>query len=352
MKAKILILAVLTAITGVVKSQDSHFSQFFETPLLMNPALTGVFNGDQRAVIYYRDQWSSVMSNPYRSFGFAFDSRIWKNSAETGYLAAGINIMKDKAGASEMSITQGLLSVAFHQQIGMTSLFSAGIQGGFTQRTINQANLVWDNQYDPTIGGFNTTLGSGESYLYEGFNHADMAAGLLYSYFSPETNSSSNDGVRFHIGGSFYHFNRPSKSFTELFDHRLYSKVVVHSRALIGIGQSNTAVAPSFMYERQGPNQEILAGLGFRFMLQEQSRYTGFMKESALTLGCITRIGDALIPYVSFEFANYAIGVSYDTNISSLRRATNSVGGFEVNLRFINPNPFRYQSRSINKSFL
>ncbi len=352
MKTKIIILALLTALTGSLKAQDYHFSQYFDTPLLVNPSLTGVFNGDQRAILYYRDQWSSVMTNPYRSFGFSFDTRIWKNADETGYLALGINAMKDKAGASELSVTQGLLSLAYHQQIGMTSLLSAGIQGGFTQRTLNQANLVWDNQYDPNAGGFDTNLPTGETSIYEGFGHADMAVGLLYSYFSPETNSSSNDGVRFNLGGAFYHFNRPDKSFTELFDHKLYSKIVVHGRALIGLAQSNLAIAPNFMYQMQGPNTEILAGLGFRFMLQEQSRYTGFMKESALTLGCLTRINDAIIPYIAFEFANYSIGVSYDTNISSLRRATNSVGGFEVNLRYINPNPFKYQSRSINKSFL
>jgi type IX secretion system PorP/SprF family membrane protein len=352
MKRTIAILTVMIALTSISKAQDYHFSQFFDTPLLVNPALTGVFNGNQRAILYYRDQWSSVMTNPYRSFGFSFDTRVWKNANETGYLSLGLNAMKDKAGTSELSITQGLLSLAYHQQIGMNSLISAGIQGGFTQRTINTTNLVWDNQYDPNIAGFDPTLSSGETYIYEGFNHADLATGILYSYFSPSANSSSNNGMRFNIGGSFYHFNRPKKSFSELTDLQLYSKVVVHARALIGLSQTNTAIAPSFMYELQGPNQEIMAGLGFRFMLQEQSRYTGFMKESALTLGCLTRIGDAIIPYLSFEFANYAIGVSYDTNISGLRRATNSVGGFEVNLRFINPNPFKYQSRSMNKSFL
>lgn len=351
MKIRNLFFAILLVICGKLSAQDYHFSQFFDTPLLMNPTLTGVFNGDQRAILYYRNQWSSIM-NPFRTFGFSFDSRLWKNASESGYLAIGLSVMNDKAGTSEMTTTQALLSLAYHQQIGMTSLLSAGIQGGYTQRTMNQANLVWDNQYDPNIGGFDPTLATGESYLYEGFSHADVATGILYSYFSPETNSSSNDGVRFNIGGAFYHFNRPKKSFTELFDHQLYSKIVVHGRGLIGLMQSNTALSPSFMYERQGPNQEIIAGLGFRFMLQEQSRYTGFMKESALTLGCLMRVNDAVIPYISFEFANYAFGVSYDTNISGLRRATSGVGGFEVNLRYINPNPFRYQSRTMNKSFL
>ncbi len=346
MKAKLLFIALFIIISaGNVKSQDYHFSQFYDIPLLVNPANTGAFQGDQRVVLFYRNQWASIM-NPYESFGMSFDTRIWKNDSETGKLAMGLNIMRDKAGTSELSLTQALVSVSYHQQLGETSILSAGIQGGFSQRSMNQTNLLWHNQYDPNAGTIDPTLPSGETYQYEGFNHADMSVGLLYSYVSPQSNMSSNDGVRFHIGGAFHHFNRPEKSFTDLFDHKLYSKITVHAKSTIGLAQTNTGLVPSAIYQMQGPNTEILAGLGFRFMLQEQSRYTGFRKESALTLGCFYRFNDAAIPYVALEFANYAVGVSYDTNVSGLRRATNSVGGLEINLRYINPNPFKSGSKS------
>ena len=42
------------------KSQDIHFSQIFETPLLRNPALAGLFAGDVRIQSVYRSQWNSV----------------------------------------------------------------------------------------------------------------------------------------------------------------------------------------------------------------------------------------------------------------------------------------------------
>jgi len=41
-------------------AQDIHFSQFFETPLLRNPALAGIFTGDVRIQAVYRTQWASV----------------------------------------------------------------------------------------------------------------------------------------------------------------------------------------------------------------------------------------------------------------------------------------------------
>ncbi len=49
-----------------VQSQDIHFSQFFEAPLLRNPALAGLFTGDLRIQAVYRTQWQSV-SVPYQT---------------------------------------------------------------------------------------------------------------------------------------------------------------------------------------------------------------------------------------------------------------------------------------------
>jgi len=86
-------------------------------------------------------------------------------------------------------------------------------------------------------------------------------------------------------------------------------------------------------------------------MLTEQSHYTGFMKESALTIAASYRVGDAFIPNVMLEISNFAVGVGYDVNVSGLNVASDGRGGIELFLRYINPSPFRYQNKSFNKSF-
>src|SRR5256885_816513 len=53
-----------------LKAQDIHFSQFFEAPLLRNPSLAGLFEGDFRTQAVYRDQWNSITPNSYRSASF------------------------------------------------------------------------------------------------------------------------------------------------------------------------------------------------------------------------------------------------------------------------------------------
>jgi len=339
-------LSVLVLILSFfqLSGQDYHFSQYFNTPLLLNPALTGFFNGDQRAGIYYRNQWKRIM-NPYVTYGFGGDARLLSNSRQTGYLSGGLSVMKDQAGESDFALTQVLFSVAYHQKISLGSVLTGGIQGGFGQRTINKENLIWGNQYDPNIDNFDLDKDPREPLINERFNQSDLSGGILYSFISEDSKMSSNDGFRMNIGASFYHFHKPKNSFTGE-DFKMCSKFVVHGNSLIGIGQTNIAISPGFLYMVQGSSSQLLVGGLYRYMFREQSKYTRNIKESAMSLGCYYRMNDAVIPYVGIEFANFMLGVSYDTNISGLRRATKQVGGIEFNLSYINPNPFKQQSRS------
>ena len=77
-------------------------------------------------------------------------------------------------------------------------------------------------------------------------------------------------------------------------------------------------------------------------MLREESKYTGIFREMAISVGGYYRVGDAFAPSVEFEIASFAIGFSYDLNVSDLTAATGGNGGPEIFIRIINPNPFTY----------
>ena len=59
-----------------------------------------------------------------------------------------------------------------------------------------------------------------------------------------------------------------------------------------------------------------------------------FVKNTLLYLGAWYRYGDALSPYVGFEWSKMKLGISYDLNLSSFSPATNGNGGYEVSLVF------------------
>ena len=85
---KIIIFCVISIISGisVISGQDIHFSQFNNTPLIINPALTGVFNGNHRVFLNYKDQWRSIGA-PYKTYAISYDVVLfkekWKNSDDT-----------------------------------------------------------------------------------------------------------------------------------------------------------------------------------------------------------------------------------------------------------------------------
>jgi hypothetical protein len=96
---------------------------------------------------------------------------------------------------------------------------------------------------------------------------------------------------------------------------------------------------------RQGPLNELTFGALIKYMLKDDSKYTGYVKGAAFSLGCYYRNKDAIIPYFLVEMGYYSLGISYDTNISGLTAATSGRGGFEIALRFHMPSPFLYQNR-------
>ena len=96
---------------NICYSQDIHFSQFYNTPLLLNPGLTGASNADLRAIVNYKDQWR-IIGSPYKTFAFSYDMALLKEKFKNSFLGAGICAFNDKAGDTELGLTQIALSVA------------------------------------------------------------------------------------------------------------------------------------------------------------------------------------------------------------------------------------------------
>ena len=75
MRYKILLLIIALQFAYAAIAQDIGFSQFYDQPLLRNPALAGIFTGDIRLTASYRNQWQSV-TEPYRTFGLSSEIKL------------------------------------------------------------------------------------------------------------------------------------------------------------------------------------------------------------------------------------------------------------------------------------
>ncbi|HIA07307.1 MAG TPA: type IX secretion system membrane protein PorP/SprF [Flavobacteriales bacterium] len=327
-----------------ISAQDLHFSQYYNSPLVVNPAQTGVFNGKVRGIAIYRDQWSSLA--PFKTYGLSIDAGIMKRKLNDAFIGTGLNVYQDEAGDSKLSTTQVNLSLASVISINSNNSVSAGIQGGLVQKKINNGDLHWGTQYDGE--GYAPNMTSGESPVFENSTVGDFSIGLAWSYVRRVRNISSNNGINASAGFAVHHLNAPKQAFDK---ERLHRNFITHARMSIGIKGTPFAVNPSLLYMQQGPLKEINAGGLVRYMIIEESKYTGNVKETAIFLGAFYRVGDAIVPTFMFEHANYALGVSYDINSSGLSKATKGKGGVELTFRYINSNSAKRRTSLTNHLF-
>lgn len=327
---KSLIIACFAVVCSLsLSAQDIHFSQFYLSPLNLNPAMTGVSNCNVRLVANYRNQWASVLrSNAFSTYSVSYDQRIPVGRYD--YFGIGGTFWGDTAGEADFSTLTGKVSASYSKQMGGTKTRSTylvvGAEAGAAQRSIDFLNLRWGNQHDGE-GGFDPTRQSGEQFDRDNFLFADLAAGVLL--FMVDGDNS------FYVGGAFHHLNRANQSFSENGEDLLYSRLTAHAGGDFMIGKS-FGLVPGVIMMNQGPSFQVNAGMSFKFLLNNSR-----VDRQAFQAGLWWRVAnkldsgilsDAAILSTRFDFNNFTLGFSYDINISELKTASNSNGGFEFAL--------------------
>jgi type IX secretion system PorP/SprF family membrane protein len=348
---KIIILPMMV-FGSLAFAQDVHFSQYMQTPSLINPALTGSSHV-VRASVIYKDQWRSV-TVPYKTYGASFEMKFKASNWEKAdkfktktykksfsRMAGGLSFYRDRAGDGNMGSTQLNLSLATFVPTGKYSSLSVGLQSSMVQQSVIVSKLIFPNQYG--ANGYDPTINAGENYAAQNFIYADFAGGINWSYGYNDRAIGANNERRANIGASVYHINQPKQIYLDDSKERLSMKYIFHADMLYGIKNSNVALIPSFVATLQGPSLEMMEGFMIKYYFKEDSKYTGIIKKSGLGIGVSYRNMDAVILALLLEYENYAVGVSYDLNTSKLTQATTGRGGPEIFIRFVTPNPFLYQ---------
>jgi len=301
------------AIFNVSKAQDSHFSQFYASPMLLNPALTGVSSYKLKATAQYRQQWNSV-TVPYISMQSSIVKR-W----DVGYnnkIGGGLFFSNRQSGDAQFRNPQIFASGAFHKGLDHEGhhLLSIGGQFGFSQRSISE-NLTFNSQFDGTI--FNLNISSGEQISNPRFSYFDGSVGLAYVYAKDEQSS-------FYGGLSLFHLNRPNISFTTEME-LLNRRIVFYSGGSFPLNDRLTLLTQA-IFMKQGLFTEMNIGAMIKYDLLNKKTD----KKIALTLGTTHRFGDAQILVGRLDYDNISLGMAYDINFSTLAKASNIRGGYEM----------------------
>jgi type IX secretion system PorP/SprF family membrane protein len=325
MKAKKAIISASFLFLGwnAMAQQDIHFSQFYSAPGIINPASTGVFNGNVRAFLNYRSQWKTI-TEPFTTISGAFDSRLFEDQLKNGFIGLGVFMYNDVAGTSQLTTGNYGLNLSYSIELADDMYLSIGVQPSMIQKSISYAGLYYGSQF--TGVSFDEGLNSGEANTGLEVSAFDLAGGVYYLYrFTDET--------AMYAGVSAAHLTAPNISFNGAGDP-LLRKYTFHGGAELMIPNTHVSFLPNTLIKVQGPNRIINIGTDFKYIFQEQSHFTGFVNESSFGLGAYYRVGDAFWGTAQFSWTGFTLAFSYDLNISDLTVATNGNGGMEALLMY------------------
>lgn len=317
---KILMIAGMMMLLTRSTAQDPSFSQFFSSPLNINPALTAHINADWRAIANFRDQWLGPAS-PYATATISYDAKLFNKKyagAEEGNVAgAGIMFMNDKAmgGVVKSNYASGNFSYRVNLSNGpVKHKIGAGFGAIYGHRRINFSGIDFEEQF--TGYGFNTNLPHGETSLSNMKPYLSVSTGLLYSMVSEKTNID--------IGGAAFHVNRPKQTFLK--DDRQYLAIryVLHTNFETFITE-NAVLSFNTIFQKQMTAQYYSVGGAIGYFLPSNP-------DIILTGGAWYWSKNAIIPYFGVAYKDYQFGISYDATISKLNDAANKPNTYEVSL--------------------
>jgi len=316
------ILAYL--LPAIVDGQDIHFSQFFETPLLRNPSLAGIFNGDIRVQGVYRNQWGSV-TVPYKTGSFNVE---YKQPIGQGddFITSGLQLVYDKAGTTNFTTTNILPAINYHKSLAgnKSSYLSLGFMGGLVQRRIDRSKMTTNSQFDGN--GYNPALADGEVFVNDNFSYLDGSVGMTFnSAISPERPQDN-----YFVGVAYHHFNRPKNSFYHRPEIELSPKWVYSAGVRFGVSETSYLTIQAD-HTAQGPSSETIAGAMYSIKIGEDYQKPDY----TLHFGGFLRLQDALIPVVKLDYNPFSIALSYDVNVSQLKTASQGQGGLELSVTYI-----------------
>ena len=308
-------------------AQDIHYTQFYNSPLTTNPALTGLFNGSYRVGAIYRNQWlagvgnSSFFNSPFQTPSISFDMPfILKNDDAIG---AGIMVLYDNAGAGSISTFTAQASGAYIKHLGKGGRhqISAGFQIGFTQIRLSSADQHFANQY--TANAYDQNLASGVG-MVPNVNYVNLNVGLLYY-------GKLTDKISLYAGGTIFNTTVPKVNLVSS-----QSKQTLYMRGNICGGMDFTIakkyhILPSVMWQRQSVNNELNSGLGFGYDVNKRTNVTLGIFNRVNDLINSYRQADAVIAYAAFQMNGAKLGVSYDFTVSKFGDSNVAgTGGLEI----------------------
>ncbi|OQP62446.1 hypothetical protein A3860_27520 [Niastella vici] len=297
-------------------AQDPSFSQFFSSPLNINPALTANIDTKWRMVTNFRSQWIGPAA-PYSTGTISYDTKVMKDKLpETSVLGLGGMLMYDYAQAGIHQSVYGSLNVSYNITLSDANgdhRLGIGVGGIVANKHIAFHRLIYPEQF--TGNGFDTNLPSGEAALSNMRPYYSTSAGGTYSY--------TNDRTNFDMGIAVFHLNQPKQTVLDDPNKYLAMRKVVHANFETYLND-NMLINTNGIYQEQSKASYFSVGGALGFFINE----TG--EDQVLYTGVWYWSKNAIIPYIGLRYKTWQFGLTYDITISKLSQAAQKPKTFEL----------------------
>lgn len=302
----------------ILYGQDIHFSQFYMSPVQLNPALTGNFDGDWRFSGNQRSQWRSV-SRPFNTIGLSAENR---EELLLPNLYHGINFFSDAAGDGNYRTIELNVTSSYEMYLDYDSLhvITPGIQLGFNHRRIDFSQLSFDSQFNGYY--YDADLPTNEIFQTNNRTGLNVALGLIYSYRFEKRKQLT-------AGVGWFNLTPKQQSFYENDNIVRDKRLTIHGKGIYELNYE-WDLQPGFLMQFQGKFKEIVIGSNIRYIYKDKKGE--FIGPYA---GLWFRNKDAVNVVVGAYYNQWTVGLSYDVNVSQLAPASNIRGGLEFGVQYI-----------------
>lgn len=302
---------------ATVRAQDIHYSQQFNSPLNLSPALAGLFGGQHRVIGNARQQWRTVPVN-YLTGSLSYDTKLAYRPGAGGFWGVGAQLNYDRGGFGDMTLAQLGLNLSRTQRLSDRHLVTVGAQLAAGQRGFDADDLVYPDEWnraDPTAPTPTAQAFDRERQVYP-----SLSAGANWRYQVRDARTFVN------LGGGLYHLNTPEVNFREEAPVELDRRYSAYVLGTYEVAPRFDLIA-NFTYQWQGPHAEPLAGLRGKFYVTDP-----LLRTLAFQVGAHWRLEDAVSPVVALNVDRWEVGFSYDLNVQGFHVATDAAGGPELSV--------------------
>jgi len=319
-----LLFVTLISGSGAVLAQDVHYSLFNMSPLVINPANTGAFEGTLRIGGIFRDQWFTFIPREFTTPSIYLDAPVIMGFGKRDWVGVGVSVYYDQVGGGQLRRGGALLSAAYHLALGKSgkTFLTLGGQGGYVQRRFDHQSteIIFEDELG-LGGGLGVNNSPDRSKIAMEASYTDVNAGLILRH-------SFGERSGFDLGFAAQHLTKPRYNIITDKTRRLPMRFNAHGGYFSDLGLK-WMMAPTVYYSRMSTASELAVQAW-------AGRYIGETeKQMLLRFGLGYRWKDAAEVLLGFDYKDFKAGLSYDLNVSKLSDASSFQGGFEIAASYI-----------------